>query len=163
MVTAPGSSPLSRGIPRFPIWGRFPRRIIPALAGNTSKTAFLSASKSDHPRSRGEYAHIDDCLPTRDGSSPLSRGIRVWQDRVAKGVGIIPALAGNTYPKMTGVPSDWDHPRSRGEYTKGTDTVADAVGSSPLSRGILSVVSHMTQTIRIIPALAGNTPHTEQL
>ena len=92
----PGSSPLSRGIPRFPIWGRFPRRIIPALAGNTSKTAFLSASKSDHPRSRGEYAHIDDCLPTRDGSSPLSRGIRVWQDRVAKGVGIIPALAGNT-------------------------------------------------------------------
>ena len=53
-----------------------------------------------------------------------------------------------------------DHPRSRGEYTKGTDTVADAVGSSPLSRGILSVVSHMTQTIRIIPALAGNTDVT---
>ena len=153
----PGSSPLSRGIPSGDPCLGYRTRIIPALAGNTAFPDLGAFSSEDHPRSRGEYAHIDDCLPTRDGSSPLSRGIRVWQDRVAKGVGIIPALAGNTYPKMTGVPSDWDHPRSRGEYRPHCRAMSAVDGSSPLSRGIQKAESARLVAARIIPALAGNT------
>ena len=50
-----GSSPLSRGIPPTTLpWPR-PRRIIPALAGNTRPGWRLLRWPPDHPRSRGEY------------------------------------------------------------------------------------------------------------
>ena len=91
-------------------------RIIPALAGNTPGTVSTTMWSRDHPRSRGEYAAATIPAAFATGSSPLSRGIRwrIWM-RAAK-VGIIPALAGNTwFPKVwTSVPTD--HPRSRGEY-----------------------------------------------
>ena len=50
-----GSSPLARGLP--PGLGPYPAgfRIIPARAGFTSPHASLSASRRDHPRSRGVY------------------------------------------------------------------------------------------------------------
>ena len=53
-----GSSPLSRGIRRSPRQDVPRRRIIPALAGNTSAPESQSPSRWDHPRSRGEYEHI---------------------------------------------------------------------------------------------------------
>ena len=31
-------------------------------------------------------------------------------------MGIIPALAGNTFPLSATQGAEWDHPRSRGEY-----------------------------------------------
>ena len=91
-----GSSPLSRGIRGSRRAGRRPRRIIPALAGNTPPP----------PGANNTCA----------GSSPLSRGIRRAVSPNPDGGGIIPALAGNT---PTTSPSPWsepDHPRSRGEY-----------------------------------------------
>ena len=50
-----GSSPLSRGIRSFVCGCRAVRRIIPALAGNTSRHTSAQPSPADHPRSRGEY------------------------------------------------------------------------------------------------------------
>ena len=53
--TVMGSSPLSRGILRGAPGSRARIRIIPALAGNTSSTPPTRCSRTDHPRSRGEY------------------------------------------------------------------------------------------------------------
>ena len=133
-------------------------RIIPALAGNT--IVFLASADltTDHPRSRGEYA--DDPGTTADlaGSSPLSRGIhpRRWPPRGQQG--IIPALAGNTPSRGSSTTPSGDHPRSRGEYQLLGRMSRILIGSSPLSRGILSDKEVDLSLVRIIPALAGNTP-----
>ena len=91
-----GSSPLSRGIRRFEGQDRVQRRIIPALAGNTSTSTVPMGLSPDHPRSRGEYVLILVDERTATGSSPLSRGIRVWSRPAPIAPRIIPALAGNT-------------------------------------------------------------------
>ena len=51
----------------------------------------------------------------------------------------------------------WDHPRSRGEYVWAGQRSWGAWGSSPLSRGILTILEPRLPRHRIIPALAGNT------
>ena len=50
-----------------------------------------------------------------------------------------------------------DHPRSRGEYLDRWQWKFPALGSSPLSRGILAIDHPDIQVVGIIPALAGNT------
>ena len=155
--TAGGSSPLSRGISAAATGTLSRTRIIPALAGNTSRLGAQSMRIRDHPRSRGEYSTADTRGVTCSGSSPLSRGIpRSVVDRDVT-EGIIPALAGNTarFPHETGVPED--HPRSRGEYAIHDAHVAAEQGSSPLSRGILNEPAPRPRRSWIIPALAGNT------
>ena len=75
---------------------------------------------------------------TREGSSPLSRGIQqIPRDKRFKRR-IIPALAGNTLAGCAPPAFGRDHPRSRGEYADlaGADLALE--GSSPLSRGIRS-------------------------
>ena len=99
--TGVGSSPLSRGILREPPPLPSPRRIIPALAGNTQLPAPPFLAITDHPRSRGEYATAASTTGTAQGSSPLSRGIRTPLLAVTDGIGIIPALAGNTHHPAT--------------------------------------------------------------
>ena len=135
-----GSSPLSRGILlRDPV-PRRTRRIIPALAGNTSSTANAPASTPDHPRSRGEYAGREAFDTADFGSSPLSRGIRSGVAYDLAGCGIIPALAGNTCGRRWWGCRRRDHPRSRGEYFLQCSYGFPEAGSSPLSRGILGTV-----------------------
>ena len=156
-IRGKGSSPLSRGIllVRWPL--PWPTGIIPALAGNTFCSRLSLMWGRDHPRSRGEYISAGCAVITPAGSSPLSRGIQ--KRRIEKGdnYGIIPALAGNTrtidYPSI----DDADHPRSRGEYCQITGHLLPALGSSPLSRGILTNRYSSAVPGRIIPALAGNT------
>ena len=92
-----GSSPLSRGIRNQPRCLQDRSRIIPALAGNTSGRVLPVLAPRDHPRSRGEYMCLSLRLRFASGSSPLSRGIPAREDSVKGFVGIIPALAGNTW------------------------------------------------------------------
>ena len=156
-VIATGSSPLSRGILRPSAGRREVRRIIPALAGNTTPCQSVEATPSDHPRSRGEYCTCSQVSALAMGSSPLSRGIRA---RPATGSGsrrIIPALAGNTLAAAALAWAGGDHPRSRGEYAAQAASDAVRAGSSPLSRGILPAPGWLAHQGRIIPALAGNT------
>ena len=54
-----GSSPLSRGIPAWTVSTSTRSGIIPALAGNTLRTAAVMGPRWDHPRSRGEYTPVD--------------------------------------------------------------------------------------------------------
>ena len=152
-----GSSPLSRGILGLPPENSGLGRIIPALAGNTVANCRCEVVVKDHPRSRGEY-----CRPPRwrlepHGSSPLSRGIQSPCRRGAKGMRIIPALAGNTHPTLSSAIVVRDHPRSRGEYWCWQAGLLHLGGSSPLSRGIQGRLRAAGAEARIIPALAGNT------
>ncbi len=92
------------------------------------------------------------------GSSPLSRGILTPSRHRSCRLRIIPALAGNTKPPQQLNTGPQDHPRSRGEYEVSTTSTRSCGGSSPLSRGIRKSLEGCRVMIRIIPALAGNTP-----
>ena len=152
-----GSSPLSRGIQPAPPSPHAQPGIIPALAGNTFHSFPLPDYNRDHPRSRGEYVppRIGCCW--QGGSSPLSRGILRREAEKLAVLRIIPALAGNTVAATAAARASADHPRSRGEYIRSADMWAGSAGSSPLSRGIPPQGTATASTLRIIPALAGNT------
>ena len=152
-----GSSPLSRGICARRRPHRVSNWIIPALAGNTSRVYGLAAGAADHPRSRGEYCCRMISSSTRNGSSPLSRGILFSLHFSALVGRIIPALAGNTEGSSDCGWKGSDHPRSRGEYDSPSHSSTYPLGSSPLSRGILQVYRPRALRTGIIPALAGNT------
>ena len=152
-----GSSPLSRGILAGTGLNSWAERIIPALAGNTMLTTPEGVLQTDHPRSRGEYSRICRSWRSRCGSSPLSRGILWHRGDGLAGNGIIPALAGNTGSELLPRNPGTDHPRSRGEYEFQQGPVMWTLGSSPLSRGILTLHRALVTRPRIIPALAGNT------
>ena len=152
-----GSSPLSRGILNVIQPPENAVRIIPALAGNTGICSSQRATRTDHPRSRGEYDHCNNGRNTHHGSSPLSRGIPQRVPRLRRGPGIIPALAGNTSHPLPWCSTTTDHPRSRGEYISYGHMNSTGSGSSPLSRGILTAPFNKLKEFGIIPALAGNT------
>ena len=116
----------------------------------------------DHPRSRGEYTITAAQAFGDDGSSPLSRGIQDFGAGSPDVVGIIPALAGNTYVIMHLLLHTSDHPRSRGEYSHSPTRMRTRSGSSPLSRGIHNRTPPVPCRGGIIPALAGNTRETPQ-
>ena len=111
----------------------------------------------DHPRSRGEYLGSGNNTRPTKGSSPLSRGIQAINPDGSLEVGIIPALAGNTYAKGFDYAAMEDHPRSRGEYLRPILADLSSGGSSPLSRGIRKQQGNVLTIRGIIPALAGNT------
>ena len=152
-----GSSPLSRGIRTCPGRPSSALRIIPALAGNTTRPKTLVTGGGDHPRSRGEYRIPDGPRNAFQGSSPLSRGILLLVWGIAHGARIIPALAGNTGRGRAASHGPADHPRSRGEYTAAHGLRWSGSGSSPLSRGIRCFAAGCSVIRGIIPALAGNT------
>ena len=118
---------------------------------------FSETTSTDHPRSRGEYSRCPGRPSPMIGSSPLSRGILSPSSGGVGSGGIIPALAGNTLSDRPNQLRKPDHPRSRGEYTLSWCLPLPLCGSSPLSRGILSVRRVSSTVIGIIPALAGNT------
>ena len=92
----PGSSPLTRGI-RGPKPENVEKaRFIPAHAGNTTGSSNGTRRTQVHPRSRGEYPVRSDLPQSRAGSSPLTRGIRMFTASRIDRNGFIPAHAGNT-------------------------------------------------------------------
>ena len=111
-----GSSPLARGLLEV---GQLPppaHGIIPARAGFTRATPRPRPTPTDHPRSRGVYAHGVQQFEIGWGSSPLARGLRRLAVRVAPRIRIIPARAGFTLPLDVTKSARKDHPRSRGVY-----------------------------------------------
>ena len=74
--SAPGSSPLARGL----------------LQGCTGCSVYTR----DHPRSRGVYVSDGLTVCPDGGSSPLARGLRLWERQAAERTRIIPARAGFT-------------------------------------------------------------------
>ena len=70
---------------------------------------------------------------------------------------IIPAWAGNTPHESRNRQLGTDHPRVGGEHSTGSNAASTWGGSSPRGRGTLYSCSSSIETLRIIPAWAGNT------
>ena len=73
-------------------------------------------------------------------------------------LGAIPTRAGFTTTPPPRAPRSRDHPRSRGVYRVAYDPDAEALGSSPLARGLLDAGTEAEEVPGIIPARAGFTP-----
>ena len=91
-----GSSPHMRGTladqpQATPVDG-----IIPAYAGNTTRSAWRISNHGDHPRICGEHIADELNVTTQVGSSPHMRGTLGTTLNHLLNRGIIPAYAGNT-------------------------------------------------------------------
>ena len=156
-ITAAGSSPLARGLPRLRGAPPSGRRIIPARAGFTLGPLITGASARDHPRSRGVYVAEARSFKADWGSSPLARGLPTVREYAEPERRIIPARAGFTISFCRRTICHPDHPRSRGVYV-GPGHVYDVnSGSSPLARGLPIPNGVIDWGKRIIPARAGFT------
>ena len=109
-----GSSPLTRG-------GRLDQQdaaardgLIPAYAGRTASSTALSVARRAHPRLRGADVAASDADLAAAGSSPLTRGVRVFVPVVSGSLGLIPAYAGRTRPARWYAYEPQAHPRLRG-------------------------------------------------
>ena len=74
IIPSGGSSPRARGTLLARLGGAPPHRFIPARAGNTKPPSVGTASRTVHPRARGE--HVETVKPRKRirGSSPRARG-----------------------------------------------------------------------------------------
>ena len=133
--TTLGSSPRLRGTLERANGDGAHDGIIPALAGNTLRDTECRVRGGDHPRACGE--HIPGLFHKRFrlGSSPRLRGTLSFPTQSLGGLGIIPALAGNT--KAKDAIGSWlgDHPRACGEHVSSPSEFRFARGSSPRLRG----------------------------
>ena len=91
-----GSSPLTRGTPvRFRMVP-FPKRFIPAYAGNSLGAKQNQQISAVHPRLRGELLPVVLVPSTTVGSSPLTRGTPKLELPRLDFLRFIPAYAGNS-------------------------------------------------------------------
>ena len=153
-----GSSPLTRGKRPRGQQDHRNRRLIPAHAGKTGRSAPTSRGGRAHPRSRGE--NIIAMMVSRRplGSSPLTRGKRHAIRSHQSDCGLIPAHAGKTAPKLSEITAGKAHPRSRGENLCRLSRIRVLSGSSPLTRGKRLSAARARGCGRLIPAHAGKTP-----
>ena len=136
---AAGSSPLTRGkrIERREVVVRL--GLIPAHAGKTTIANELLSAAGAHPRSRGENPSRRFSRLSPAGSSPLTRGKPYQALRTQSNKGLIPAHAGKTSRAGRKADTRRAHPRSRGENPLFEGIGSGLAGSSPLTRGKLSV------------------------
>ena len=132
-----GSSPRMRGTQRNPSLHRLSLRIIPAHAGNTTSSDFLTYHVWDHPRACGEHSWDGIISKKGKGSSPRMRGTLLGNAQAGKAHGIIPAHAGNTASPRGAEVCRWDHPRACGEHYNLMFDLQTLMGSSPRMRGTL--------------------------
>ena len=154
-----GSSPLARGTSQVTHLISLEVRLIPARAGSTKLTPVTPAVSAAHPRSRGEHPSPGSPEITIDGSSPLARGTRTALFHPLRPARLIPARAGNTRLRGSGILWRSAHPRSRGEHDVHFALSRSFRGSSPLARGPPSGRSTYPVAPGLIPALAGSTHH----
>ena len=132
-------------------------RIIPAHAGQTHRMQRGFMAGPDHPRACGANVHTAYQLRFPAGSSPRMRGKRL-HDRCHRQRGrIIPAHAGQTRPVRRCRRSAPDHPRACGANSPGSVGESASSGSSPRMRGKRGFRHLRKDTVRIIPAHAGQT------
>ena len=139
MLSLPGSSPLTRGKPIERFQDVFQDGLIPAHAGKTETPSAVARLSKAHPRSRGENKSIDEEAISEWGSSPLTRGKRTQSMPGPDATGLIPAHAGKTGIWSHSTCWTRAHPRSRGENPVQTVNQFGDLGSSPLTRGKLSL------------------------
>ena len=153
-----GSSPLTRGKPRYQARRLPARGLIPTHAGKTPRPPGRPSQARAHPHSRGEnFRARAEALSPR-GSSPLTRGKRAARQRPWYARGLIPTHAGKTDAGALSEAVDRAHPHSRGENAVPGEGLAGDCGSSPLTRGKRPVPGLQGGHPGLIPTHAGKTP-----
>ena len=152
-----GSSPHTRGARNVPVQEWALRGIIPAYAGCTCSRTSSGRSDSDHPRIRGVHRAAAWHQGADAGSSPHTRGARVYGAGSADRWGIIPAYAGCTPAARPRAAGRRDHPRIRGVHLYVHSYLLAWCGSSPHTRGAPILYNERATRMRIIPAYAGCT------
>ena len=130
-----GSSPLTRGklfVCRFACGAA---RLIPTHAGKTRSMLFTPHRLRAHPHSRGENEANPSQRGLTTGSSPLTRGKRLYARKDRASMGLIPTHAGKTRGRPRRPSGSGAHPHSRGENAACDDDRFPGRGSSPLTRG----------------------------
>ena len=124
--------------------------LIPAHAGKTSRRTRPREKWWAHPRSRGENGVRVQARRTSEGSSPLTRGKRVFPALALVDVGLIPASS-------CGTPSQGSSPLTRGK--------PGCAGFSRSRRGLIPAHAGKTErlgltvpTIRAHPRSRGENP-----
>ncbi len=151
-----GSSPRARGTGSFWIGGTGKSRFIPACAGNSRRLLQGLWPSPVHTRVRGEQAPESTSSTFQFGSSPRARGT-VAEGRQRYHLGrFIPACAGNSVARPSGVQPSTVHPRVRGEQGIPRNVIRFCTGSSPRARGTGPRLLPASGGHRFIPACAGN-------
>ena len=155
-----GSSPRMRGKQRPVAPKRVAVRIIPAHAGQTSRSVACLHCGTDHPRACG--ANSCDAASGRivTGSSPRMRGKPAAQFDLQGVARIIPAHAGQTPRCRSSYARLPDHPRACGANHQQPRHGERSHGSSPRMRGKPRGYPCLFSVTRIIPAHAGQTWRT---
>ncbi len=155
---AAGSSPRVRGTEQAFIPAGHGDRFIPAGAGNRCWAVPCSGGPPVHPRGCGEQMGVGRAKRGRSGSSPRVRGTgREGHGQRISGR-FIPAGAGNSSRSRGPLKRPAVHPRGCGEQSQGARAAAQADGSSPRVRGTAALSQRYGETVRFIPAGAGNSP-----
>ena len=110
-----GSSPRGRGKPQRLTRAIYLLRLIPAWAGKTTPRRSLEALRKAHPRVGGENELMAFATSSFVGSSPRGRGKRDVCEGAQRIVGLIPAWAGKTRPRVGQDRQPRAHPRVGGE------------------------------------------------
>ena len=152
-----GSSPRVRGTPTDQLFGVGLCRFIPACAGNTHYLIQRGIKTPVHPRVCGEHDSTGARSQPMIGSSPRVRGTRPFRFFRENYLRFIPACAGNTTIAHLSITSLSVHPRVCGEHSCIPYHIFDLFGSSPRVRGTRRRVFLSWESLRFIPACAGNT------
>ena len=146
-----------RGKPERYLCNKFPLRIIPAHAGQTSSWELFMSGNKDHPRACGANIISVALCFIRLGSSPRMRGKHAITANSLNQSRIIPAHAGQTSRRCRARLAASDHPRACGANSLSLMRSGAVVGSSPRMRGKRTPAMPPSCSMRIIPAHAGQT------
>ena len=152
-----GSSPRMRGKRVTVTGGDTDSRIIPAHAGQTGRLRSIGQLSADHPRACGANGVWGTFNIRGHGSSPRMRGKRSRRRCPTSSPRIIPAHAGQTSCRNCGTHNHPDHPRACGANTIAFGEFFVGSGSSPRMRGKQTGSPDLADSVRIIPAHAGQT------
>ena len=158
-MVVPGTSPRARGKPKDCAWCPFNERNIPACAGKTPVNIPRKSLFAEHPRVRGENAHVPRWILIRKGTSPRARGKPYPIFQTNSPSRNIPACAGKTSVRELAEKTGAEHPRVRGENEPNKDRNRVAEGTSPRARGKRLARCRRRLAARNIPACAGKTVH----
>ena len=151
-----GSSPHARGTPEGTFPTIKPKRFIPACAGNAVSLIYRLTNIAVHPRMRGERRVVNVSARVSGGSSPHARGTHVQFFSMNFNKRFIPACAGNAHWPTCSSRISAVHPRMRGERVPVVGLAGFSGGSSPHARGTRERQQPQSETLRFIPACAGN-------
>ena len=151
-----GSSPRVRGTLNRPPCRAVTNRFIPACAGNSLLAAVEARLVTVHPRVCGELSAHASFRRHMAGSSPRVRGTPTSTTRMGSRCRFIPACAGNSRPRRPSRRGRPVHPRVCGELPRERKARGALVGSSPRVRGTRRHADAGPDSLRFIPACAGN-------